>query len=69
MNPENFTYWLQGYLELSESGQLSEKQVAIIKDHIALTLTKVTPIKHHSFCMSGYSGYSGSGLSGYSGYC
>jgi len=44
MNAENFVYWLQGFLELREDDKpLSPKQVQIIKDHLALVFTKVTP--------------------------
>lgn len=43
MTPENFTYWLQGFFEISDSKKLDEKQVQIIKDHLALVFNKVTP--------------------------
>jgi len=43
MTPENFTYWLQGFFEISESKMLSSKQTQIIKDHLALVFNKVTP--------------------------
>lgn len=43
MNSEQFIFWLQGYLELANPSSLDEKQIQIIKDHIALVLTKVTP--------------------------
>lgn len=43
MTPEQFTYWLQGYFEISDSNMLSHKQVQIIKDHLALVFNKVTP--------------------------
>jgi hypothetical protein len=43
MTPENFIYWLQGMLDISETKELNEKQVQIIKDHIALVLKKETP--------------------------
>ena len=43
MTPENFVYWLQGFLEISDTESISEKQVQIIQDHIDLVLTKVTP--------------------------
>jgi len=44
MTPENFVYWLQGYLELTEINVLSEDQLKKIKEHIALVLKKETPI-------------------------
>lgn len=49
MTPENFTYWLQGYLELSRRGtvggniSLDSIQVKIIEEHLNLVFTKVTP--------------------------
>lgn len=49
MTPENFCYWLQGYLELDEQAveprpmQLSAAQVIVIKDHLALVFNKQTP--------------------------
>ncbi len=46
MKPENFIYWLQGYLELSTENQgLTPEQVEIIKRHINLVLTPVTYTK------------------------
>lgn len=43
MTPENFVYWLQGFLELQGPIDINEQQVKIIKDHIALVLKKETP--------------------------
>lgn len=43
MTPENFTYWLQGFFEISDSNNLSETQVQIIKDHLDLVFDKKTP--------------------------
>lgn len=45
MTPENFVYWLQGFFELSESTDLSAKQVQVIKDHLALVMKKKTPVR------------------------
>lgn len=36
MTSRDFAYWLQGYFEISDSNQLSEKQVEMIKRHLAL---------------------------------
>ncbi len=42
MTPENFVYWLQGYVEIA--GQVpSIPQWEIIKDHLAHVFNKVTP--------------------------
>jgi hypothetical protein len=43
MDSLQFAYWLQGFFELSENKELTQKQVQIIKDHLALIFTKVTP--------------------------
>lgn len=43
MSPESFTYWLQGYFEISDSNTLSPQQVQIIRDHLDLVFEKVTP--------------------------
>ena len=43
MNADEFAYWLQGFFELSESNQLTDKQVEIIKNHLQLVFEKVTP--------------------------
>ena len=43
MTAEQFTYWLQGFFELSGTTTLNEQQVKILKEHIALVLNKVTP--------------------------
>jgi len=43
MTTEQFTYWIHGFFEISESKQLTEKQTQIIKDHLALVFNKVTP--------------------------
>jgi len=43
MTTEAFIYWLQGYFEISDAKTLNEKQVSIIKDHLALVLKKETP--------------------------
>jgi hypothetical protein len=48
MHSNSFVYWLNGFFELSGATTLDEKQVKIIKEHIALTLTKVTPTSYES---------------------
>ena len=42
MSSEAFVYWLNGYFELSGSKTLTPEQVKVIKEHLALALTKVT---------------------------
>jgi hypothetical protein len=47
MSSQEFVYWLQGYMELTEAGSmipsgLSPQQVQCIKEHIKLVLKKET---------------------------
>jgi hypothetical protein len=47
MSPENFTYWLAGFFEISQHSDgpkaLNEEQVEEIRNHLNLVLRKVTP--------------------------
>ncbi|ATN92823.1 hypothetical protein QGX11_gp060 [Pseudomonas phage PPSC2] len=43
MTQDQFVYWLQGFVELTETEQPSKAQWAAIKDHLKLVFTKVTP--------------------------
>lgn len=43
MTAEQFTYWLQGFMETADPKTIDEKQTQIIKDHLALVFNKVTP--------------------------
>jgi hypothetical protein len=45
MNSESFTYWLQGFVELSDTDTISENQWLMIKDHLKLVFDKVTPVR------------------------
>jgi len=36
MTPRDFAYWLQGYFEVSGNGEFTEKQTAIMKEHLHL---------------------------------
>ena len=49
MTPEQFTYWLQGFVEIRESEQagLTEREWDIIKDHLQTVFHKVTPNRSH----------------------
>ena len=42
MNEVQFCYWLKGYFELSDSEELTPKQVAVIKEHLSLAFNKIT---------------------------
>jgi hypothetical protein len=43
MTPEAFAYWLQGFFELTDSKELSAAQLEVIRNHLKLVFTKVTP--------------------------
>ena len=43
MKPENFCYWLQGFVEISNTKTLSENEWLIVKDHLNLVFNKQTP--------------------------
>ena len=43
MTQDQFIYWHQGFVELTETEQPSKAQWAAIKDHLKLVFTKVTP--------------------------
>lgn len=43
MTPEQFVYWLQGFVEISGKKELDAAQMQIVQDHLDLVLTKVTP--------------------------
>ena len=43
MTAEQFTYWLQGFMEVANPSTLDERQTQIIKDHLALVFDKKTP--------------------------
>lgn len=40
MTPENFVYWLQGFVELNDNKPLTEEQWGSIKRHLELVFTK-----------------------------
>jgi len=43
MTPEQFVYWLQGFLEVSGASEMNEQQLRIVRDHLELVLSKRTP--------------------------
>jgi hypothetical protein len=44
MTPSEFTYWLQGFVELNGAPPTQE-QWMVIKDHLSLVFNKVTPYR------------------------
>jgi len=49
MTPENFCYWLQGYIELENPGKISAEKTQVIKDHLNLVFKKETPVRNRIF--------------------
>ena len=43
MTAEQFTYWLQGFIEINDPKTIGEKETQIIKDHLSTVFNKVTP--------------------------
>ncbi len=43
VTPEQFCYWLQGYMELADNEGMTERQVKTIADHLNTVFSKVTP--------------------------
>lgn len=43
MTPEQFVYWLQGFMEVANPLTLTETQIQQIKDHLNLVFDKQTP--------------------------
>lgn len=43
MTSQEFVFWLNGFFEIADPKTMDEKQIQVIKDHIALVLNKVTP--------------------------
>ena len=43
MTAEQFTYWLQGFMEINDPETLGVRETQIIKDHLALVFNKKTP--------------------------
>lgn len=43
MTTEQFVYWINGYFEIANPKTLGEKEIQVIKDHLALVLKKETP--------------------------
>ena len=46
MNSIDFCFWLQGYFEISETDELTAKQVKIIKNHLSLAFAhEIDPLR------------------------
>lgn len=42
MTPENFSYWLKGFFELSNTDDITKEQVLMIKEHLSLVFEQKT---------------------------
>lgn len=47
MDPKDFCYWLQGYIELSDATSLTPAQIKMIRDHLQTVFNKVTPVSNN----------------------
>ena len=45
MTAEQFTYWLQGFMEINDPEVLGVRETQIIKDHLASVFNKQTPVR------------------------
>lgn len=45
MTPEQFAYWLQGFMEMENPKTLNLRQTKVIKDHLAQVFEKKTPTR------------------------
>ena len=56
LTPEQFCYWLQGFMEMQDPKELDSTQTQIIKDHLNEVFDKVTPARKSAglphFCKS-----------------
>ncbi|UAV84595.1 hypothetical protein PHB09_100 [Pseudomonas phage PHB09] len=43
MNSEQFTYWLNGFVEMNPNAMITPSQWDMLKQHLALVFNKVTP--------------------------
>lgn len=46
MSPENFVYWLNGFVELDGGSLPTGQQWESIKDHLKLVMDKKTPVRN-----------------------
>lgn len=45
MTAEQFSFWLQGFVEMNPNAMVTGTQWQIVKDHLALVFNKVTPYR------------------------
>lgn len=53
MSPEQFTYWLQGFIELNSGKMPTEAQWKSIVEHLTTVFVKVTPpVGDRTYCLN-----------------
>ncbi len=52
MTEKEFCYWLQGFIEIENPKGITASKLEIIKDHLKLVFTKVTPNHKVPDCQS-----------------
>ena len=50
MTPEQFTYWLQGFVELNHGQSPTAEQWQSIQDHLKTVFKKITPVINDRYC-------------------
>lgn len=43
--PEQFAYWLKGFIEMNPEAMITHTQWLILKDHLNLVFKKETPLR------------------------
>lgn len=47
--PEQFAYWLKGFVEMNPEAMITHTQWLILKDHLNQVFKKETPQRHQLF--------------------
>lgn len=45
LTPEQFCYWLKGFIEMNPEAMITHTQWLILKDHLNLVFKKETPLR------------------------
>lgn len=48
MTPNDFAFWLQGFIEMNPNAMVTRTQWEIVKDHLKLVMNKQTPNRTHT---------------------
>lgn len=52
MTPNDFAFWLQGFIEMNPNAMVTRTQWEIVKDHLKLVMNKQTPNRTHTLLES-----------------